>query len=290
MDLTNNFNGFTNKGWQDKVLEADAIWSQVKSMLAEHNLALPKTPRRPDVRMIVNNISGQEVRFQNPGDHSGSKEEVIPGTGDKCAVMVMVAGETLTEQHKNAAEIYSRYSLGTNGLSPEFINDMKTGKLAGLVNEAYGPAPFTGQAEKLVRVEWKLEDGTSSETVPMFGNAAAYGARAATTEEVFLAQFHIYIKGSTTTAELVESSGMAIAVSEDWQTKAVTTRPIVPSVAKTYYGEHFETMPEVTVHPDGKVIGIDFKTGTTITLDSAGEKTVLIKKSTPPSVEQKPKI
>lgn len=277
MDLANNFNGFTDKGWEEKVLEGDKLWAQVKAMLAENNLALPRTPRRPDIRLIINNLSGNKIRFRNPGVHSGNKEETIPAAGDKSAIMVMLTGDTLEAQQKNSDDLYSRYNLGVSGLSPEFLQDMKDGELSGLVSEAYGPAPFAGQAEKLVEVDWVKDDGSLSKSVPVKGAAAAYGARAATNEVVFLAKFNIYVKGSTTTPELVESSGMAIAISEDWQTKAETTRPIVPSVAKTYYGAHFANMPEVTVHPDGKVVAVNLKNDTIVGLDNTGTKTVLRK-------------
>lgn len=268
MALGNTFNNFSNgKSWQDKVLDADAIWAQVNAALSANGLKLPPTARRPDVRMIISNVSGAPVQFLNPGDHSGSKQEVIPATGDKTAAMVMVKGATLDEQYKNAEALYKKYDLGTQGLSTEFVADLMQGKLADFIAEAYGPAPFQSQAEKLVNVTWAAADGTSSEIIPEHGFAAAYGARAATTETVFLAKFHIYVKGSTTTAELVESDGMNIAVSSDWQTKVETTRPIVPSVAKTYYGAHFGAIPAVIVHPDGMIKEIDLKNGTVIRLD-----------------------
>ncbi len=252
MDLTKTFSAFSaGKSWHDKVLEADKIWAQVKEILNREAQTLPKTPRRPDVRMIIENISGHDQIFKNPGDHSGSKEELIPAAGDKKAAMVMVKGETLAEQYKNAQTIYERYDMGTKGLSDTFVADMKAGKLSDLLAEAYGPAPFAPQAEKLVDVAWKSADGSEENIIPVKGSAAAFGARAATEETVFLAKFHIFVKGTGTTAELVESDGMAIAVSEDWKTKAETTRPIVPSVAATYYGEHFAKIPQAVIHPDG---------------------------------------
>ena len=283
MSLDKNFNPAAKKAqpssgfgpgqsWQDKVLEGDAIWGQVKSMLDAQGLSLPQTPRRPDVRMIVSNVSGEEIRFHNPGDHSGSKEEVIPGTGDKTAVMIMVKGKTLTEQAANAQELFKLYDLGAEGLSARFVEDLKSGKLADYIDEAYGPAPFEQQASKLVDVTWKAGDGTSSTVTPVNGANAAFGARAATKEAVFLAQFQIYVKGTGTTPELAEGYGMNIAVSSDWQTGAESTRPIVPQVAKTYYGEFFDEIPSVVVHPDGAIKQIDLKNGTVISHDSPAKK------------------
>lgn len=255
---------FNNQSWEDKVLEADLIWAQVKAILQDHKTSLPETPRRPDVRMIIDNITGMETRFANPGNHAGSKEEVIPATGEKCAVMVMIQGDTLEAQNTNAKILYDRYDLGNEGLSEKFVNDLRQGVLGDLVAEAYGPAPFLSQAEKLVPVVWEKEDGGQVSLHPEHGVAAAYGTRAATAEKVFLAKFHIYVKGTGTIAELVESTGMNIAVAEDWNTKTETTRPIVPSVAKTYYGACFDGIPSVIVHPDGMVKEVNLGNGQTL--------------------------
>jgi hypothetical protein len=252
------------QSWQDKVLEGDALWAQVKAALDAAGQTLPQTPRRPDVRLILNNISGQEVRFYNPGDHSGSKEETIPATGDKTAAMVMIKGSSLPEQNANAQKLFALYDLGNQGLSEKFVTDLKAGKLSDLVDEAYGPAPFQSQADKLVDVSWPTEAGKVDIVQPVKGPAAAAGARAATNETVFLAQFQIYIKGTGTTAELAEGYGMNIAVNADWQTGVESTRPIVPSVAQVYYGEHFKDIPVATVHPDGAVKEIDLKNGQVI--------------------------
>jgi len=279
MSLDKNFNTSGKKGqptqgfgpgqaWQDKVVEGDKIWGQVKAMLDAQGLSLPPTPRRPDVRLIVSNVSGHDLRFHNPGDHSGSKEEVIPSGGDKTAVMIMVKGATLDEQAKNALTLFSAYDLGGNGLTDSFVADLKAGKLADLIDEAYGPAPFEQQASKLVDVTWTAEDGASSTVHPVKGSHAAFGARAATDETVFLAQFQIYVKGTGTTPELAEGYGMNIAVSSDWQTGAESTRPIVPQVAKTYYGAFFDAIPAVTVHPDGWVKHIDLKNGVSVAHDT----------------------
>jgi len=253
-----------DKVWEDKVLDADIIWQQIKAMLASQSAQLPKTPRRPDVRLIINNVSGHQIEFKNPGDHSGSKPELIPPTGEKTSAVVMVVGETLEEQYKNAATLDKKYDLGNEGLSDEFIADLKAGKLDSLVAEAYGPGAYETNAEKLIDIIWKMADGTTSDIPAVQGAHAAYGARAATEEMVFLAQFPIFIKCTDKTPEMVESSGMAISIITDRKSGAERTRPIVPSVAKTYYGEHFGKMPIVTIHPDGQVREIDLRNGTVI--------------------------
>ena len=279
MSIDKNFNASGQKGqgtngfgpgqsWQDKVVEGDAIWAQVKALLDTHGHTLPQTPRRPDVRLIVSNVSGGELRFQNPGDHSASKEEVIPSTGDKTAVMIMVKGATLGEQAANAKELFKIYNLAADGLSQRFVDDLKAGKLSAYIDEAYGPAPFEQQSSKLVDVTWKARDGRISNVPPEKGAHAAYGARAATSENVFLAQFQIYIKGTGTTPELAEGYGMNIAVASDWQSGKETTRPIVPSVAQIYYGEYTQSIPVVTLHPDGWLKQIDLKNGTILSHDT----------------------
>ena len=248
------FNIFAGKSWQDKVLEADALWLQIKTALAAQQKTLPTTPRRPDVRLIVANRSGAAITFKNPGDHSGGKEEIIPADGAKTAAMIMIKGATLAEQHDNARFLYDRYQLGDIGLSTDFIHDLTTGVLSSLIDEAYGPAPLDEQASKLVDVTWQDTANTPATTIqPVKGTAAAFGARAATQETVFLATFHIYVKGSTTTPELIEGGSIAVAVASDWQTGAETTRPIAPSVARIYYGQHFDAIPVALVHPDGMV-------------------------------------
>lgn len=284
MSLDDDFNKNGQKGtpahgfgagqsWQDKVVEGDKIWAQVKNMLDAQGASLPQTPRRPDVRLIVSNVSGVEMRFHNPGDHSGSKEEVIPSSGDKTAAMIMVKGKTLSEQAANAKEIFDLYNLGAEGLSARFIADLKAGKLADFIDEAYGPAPFEQQASKLVEVNWQAEDGTAFNVPPTQGANASFGARAATNETVFLAQFQIFVKGTGTTPELADGYGMNIAVASDWQTGVESTRPIVPAVAKTYYGAHFDSIPVVTLHPDGMVKSIDLQNGSVITHDMPAKKT-----------------
>lgn len=253
MDLSSKFNVFNaGRSWQEKVYAADTLWQQVKDLLAKDGVTLPTTPRRPDVRLICDNLSGGELRFKNPGDHSGSKEEIIPATGDR-AVMIMLQGDTLADQYRNAAALFEKYDLGNNGLSAEFLHDMQQGLLSSLVAEAYGPAPLEGQANKLAPILWQRDDGSYDSIDPVQGPAAAFGARPPSDEIVFRAEFPIFVRGTSTTAELVESEGMAIAVSSDWKTGAEKTRPIVASVAKTYYGAHFSGIPIAMIDETGKV-------------------------------------
>jgi|GEM_PF-1112464 len=245
-----------DSGWVDKVIDADNVWAQIKAALDVAGKPLPETLRRPDVRIIVNNISGHVQTFQNPGNHSGQKPEEIPADGDKRAIMVMVKGDDLEAQHTNAAILAKRFDLAAKGLSDEFVAALQSGACNDLVAEAYGPAPYEGQASKLVEVKWPKQEGLSTLIEPVKSVAAAFGARAATAEKVFLAHFPIFVKGTGTVPELVESTGMCVAVSEDYNTKAETTRPIVPSVAKQFYGIFFEDIPTATINTEGYVQSI----------------------------------
>ena len=55
---------------------------------------------------------------------------------------------------------------------------------------------------------------------------------------------------------MVESAGMCVQVSENWETKVETTRPIVPSVAQDFYGVFYDDIPVVTLNPEGYVQSI----------------------------------
>lgn len=257
------------QSWKEKTLDADKIWAQISQLLQSKGLTLPQTLRRPDVRLILDNVSGTDKIFRNPGDHS-NKAEKIPSSGDKTAAMVMVHGDTLATQYQNAATLVKRYKLDQQGLSDSFVQALSDGTALDLVREAYGPAPFTAQSDKLVDVTWEHQNGQKDDITPVRHKACSYGARAAAGEMAFLTEIVVFIKGTGTTPEQVESTGMVIVVSEDWETKAISTRPIVPSVAKEFYGKHFDAIPVVDVHPDGFVQKIDCKDGTVIDMSATG--------------------
>lgn len=242
--------------WSQKTLAADDIWAQVKTALEAVGQELPKTPRRPDVRMILNNNSGETVKFLNPGDHSGQKEETIPGVdaGKGTAAMLMLHGDTMEEQQANAAALDKKYGLAEKGLTAEFAAAL--GQETALVREAYGPAPFEGQAGRLVDLQWG-----ASHIAPHVNGNVAYGARNPEEETVFRGELTIFVQCEGKTPEKMEMDGMCIAVSVDWQTKAESTRPIVPSVAREYYGEHYTNIPVVELDVDGNVASIDLKNG-----------------------------
>lgn len=244
--------------WSQKVFEADNIWAKVEAALNNAGVELPKTPRRPDVRMILNNNTGKTIQFLNPGNHSGEKQEFIPGvdTGDGTAAMIMLAGDTLDEQFANAQKLIEQYGLAETGLTAEFARNMGHAVADGLMVEAYGPAPFEGQASRLEPLHW-----AGSDIEPVIGQNAAYGARAPEMETVMRSEIAIFVKGSNTTPEKMEMEGICIAVSKHWQTGDISTRPIVPSVAQDFYGEHYTSMPIVELDTEGNVSSIDLNNG-----------------------------
>lgn len=245
--------------WSQKVLEADEIYMQVKNILAAEGKELPASPRRPDVRLIINNMSGRYILFLNPGDHSKKMPETIPPHGKERAAMVMLKGNTLEEQAANAKELVEIFDLADKGLTRKFAKALGTKKTGHLVAEAYGPAPFADQTAELVPLKWQKEDKTTVEIAAVVEKGCAYGVRAAKDEKVFMTEIVLFVKGTNTTPESIENAGMYIAVSSDWKTGVEMTRPIVPSVAKEFYGAYLENIPTVTVTPEGRVLKIDLK-------------------------------
>ncbi len=232
--------------------------------MEQNNLELPKTPRWPDVRLILKNVSGVPVMFRNPGDHS-SKAEAIPASGDKTAAMVMVVGDSIGDQRWAARELCKMYDLDNEGLNQAFIEAIANGEP--LIREAYGPAPFETQVDRLVDVTWQSVDRVDT-VEPVKTDVCAYGARPAESEHAMRTEFLIMVQGTTTNPEFMENEGMVVAVSEDWKTQIESTRPIVPSVAKGFYGQHYkDTLPIVRMNPDGLIQSIDLNNGTVVDVE-----------------------
>lgn len=63
--MTNNkklpFND--DQTWRQKVVSADSIWEQVDKLLKANGKELPTTARRPDVRMILQNVMSDTANF-----------------------------------------------------------------------------------------------------------------------------------------------------------------------------------------------------------------------------------
>lgn len=256
----------TAKSWKERVLSADNIWAQVKDILANHQVELPKTPRRPDLRLILKNVTGTTQIFRNPGDHS-NKAEAVPAEGNKTAAMVMLKGDSLGEQLWAARELCKRYNLESEGLSSNLVQAIAN-QNEPLIKEAYGPAPFEEQAGRLVTLDWvdnythEILGTPQSKRItiePSITDVCAYGVRNPETEAAMRAEFAVMVKGTSTVPERIDNEGIVIAVTEDWKTKGTSTRPIAPAVARTFYGAHYDAIPVITLHPDELVMRIDLK-------------------------------
>lgn len=242
--------------WDDTIINGDEIWRQVKQALEDTGAKLPALSRRPDVRLIVDNESDAAFTFNNPGDHSGGKVENIPNEGDKTAVMIMPAGDTLQEQFRNAKTLDAIFKTSERGITPQLVEFIDSGNAETLIEEAYGPAPFDKQSERLTDLRWPEFGGRILSLNPTFGESASYGARPPTAEIAFLVDVPIHLKGTETTPELLESEGVVVAVAQDWETKQESTRPIVPSVARSYYGDSYDNIPSIAATADGIVTSI----------------------------------
>lgn len=245
-----------NQTWKQKEISADSIWAQVQRILDNAGKNLPTTPRRPDVRVIVRNISGREINFLNPGDYTGGKQEKIPA-GE--AAMIMPQGISLGDQRAHAKALAEEYDLGRKGLSQEFVDAIGSGKANQFLKEAYGPTQFDGQVSKLSPVTW---DNSDTVIDPVIEENCAYGARNPEKEMVFETSFVVYVAGTNTSAEKTSDANICIAVSKHWETGEISTRPINTEMAKWFYGLGLNRMPNVSVDIEGNVLSVDLKDGT----------------------------
>ena len=143
---------FGRKSWKESVHQADKIWTQVKYHLAANGVEdLPKTPRRPDIRIILRNTTENTIIFPNPGGHSKGKAQTIqPGE----AAMVMLKGDNLNTQYANAHDIVMHLDLGKKGLTQDFIQRLRSNDFSDLIEEVYGPAPFEKECGRLEPIHW----------------------------------------------------------------------------------------------------------------------------------------
>ena len=234
-------------------LSGDAALAHIRASQAQSGESPATTPRRPDLRGIVLNDTGAEVSFMNPGGHA-SKVEIIPHGQ---SFMIMFKGSTFEEQVSNASELFRRYNL-YHGVSETFLAALKQGDLSQWVAECYGPAPFEKQSGQLTHLTWMDADGIRTEIHPVKGPGGAFGVRAPSMEEVYKLVLApgistATLRGTTTNSENFTGGCYYMAVNEDWQTKAVTTKPIAPEVANGFYGEHVVDIPTYEVAADGTV-------------------------------------
>ena len=87
--------------------------------------------------------------------------------------MVMLKGNNLQEQQENAQTIENTYNLSENGITNDFLADLKNGTLSNLVEQAYGPSSYDAQVKGLEDVSWKRGDGNLDEITPVVGENAS---------------------------------------------------------------------------------------------------------------------
>lgn len=239
-------------------LHGDQILAAIKEHAIKLGIeSLPQTPRRPDVRGIVLNGTDGEIKFENPGGHSDHVETIPAGQ----AFMIMPKGDSLAEQATYAKAVFERFQLAEKGVTQEFLSALADGDLKDLVAEAYGPAPYEKQKDALVdSLTWKEVDGQESEMIAMKGSGGSFGVRAPGKEEVYRIHFPDAkpgdtpsLRGTNTVAENLVAREIYLGVTQDWQTGEISTKPIAPSVAAQFYGEHLANIPSATVDRSGNV-------------------------------------
>lgn len=256
---------------QHTEMAADAIYLQLYATLQASGEELHDTPRRPDVRIIAENTGEDTAEFKNPGGHSSNPEQIPPSE----AAMIMPKGDTLGEQQQNAQYIEQQYNITENGLTQDFLDDLKSGALSEYVAEAYGPAPLEKQANRLESVSWQNHDGSSVNVEPAKGEHGAVGARPPSEETVFAVRMPsnedatIDVKGTETSAEHMHNTGdghktIYVGVEpvrdpdNDWQpTGEVTTKPISPDVAQDFYGQNLDNIPIVNLDSKGMLQDVE---------------------------------
>jgi hypothetical protein len=237
-------------------LLGDHLLTQIRAMQEQSqespSMTPSMTPRRPDVRGVVLNKTDGQIRFLNPGKHSGEQEVIQPGE----ACMLMFNGATLAEQMENAGRLFQRYGLG-DGITQAFIEALGDGSASSMIAECYGPEKrFEGAVNKLVAVDWTDADGVTTSIAPSKGQAGAFGVRTAVEEEVYQIKTapgisDATLAGTDTVAENFQNGRIYIAVGRNGETGATFTKPIVPSRAKEFYGSHFVDIPTYTVDSSG---------------------------------------
>jgi hypothetical protein len=233
-------------------LSGDALLAQIRAMQEQSQESPSKTPRRPDVRGVVVNTTGEQIQFFNPGKHSDKPETIQAGE----ACMIMFQGATPAEQMENAVQLFAIYDLH-NGVNQAFIDELGNGNASSMIAECYGPEKnYQGAADKLKDVTWTDVDGAETTIAPSKGVAGAFGVRPPAEEEVYQiktssAVFDAALAGTNTVAENFENGRMFLAVGSDWQTGRISTRPIVPSRAKEFYGSHVVDIPTYVVDASG---------------------------------------
>jgi hypothetical protein len=234
-------------------LSGDTMLTQIKALQDQMQGSPSTTPRRPDVRGVLLNNTGDVLTFKNPGNNSDQLETIKPGE----ACMVMFEGSTLDAQIANAKSLFADFNLA-QGLTSAFVDVMESGKAAGRLKECYGPAPYNEQVAQLKEVTWRDSGGNAINITPQTEIAGAFGVRAPSEEEVYRLVLSegiaaATLQGTGTVAENFAGGSIYLGVSKDYQTKELRIKPIDPKHAKDFYGEHVVDIPTYVVQTDGSI-------------------------------------
>lgn len=260
-------NALGSVSWPTRIVLGDAVWKEIDAIMSDTEQRIDPVDRAPDVRLIVKNNTKETLAFLNPGNHSGGASEQIPCKGDNNAAMIMLTGNTLEAQYNQANDLVATYSLDTKGLTAEFCAAISNGQLNAAVKEAYGPAPFDGQAGKLRDLLWSDAAGKSLNIAVLKSDFCAVGARPPIKELVVRVTVPIAIQGSNTVAEV--ATGLSIYLAREFIDGVATSRPIDSAVAASFYGAGVADIPEVTVSLDKGVTQI------ILSPNSAGQRRVI---------------
>jgi hypothetical protein len=245
-------------------LSGDDILAQISPQLRGD---ISRHERPSDVRLILRTApTGQTYSFANFG-HPDNERSTVTFNGDD-AIMIMPAGETARSQLFSAFQIVSRMKakgVDRTGVTPEFMQSEivnPKGLAHRFTAQAYGPAPFTTQADRLVPVDIPGQNGQSETISPTKEAGYALGMRAPVKEEAFLVihmdeaenvfvkggktagaylnkihdNLHAGLKGSTTTLESLDNISRVIkgiVLSVDAATGG--TKPIRLETAKDIF-------------------------------------------------------
>lgn len=266
--------------WRQHVARADYVFAQVERALKAAQINLEETPRCPDVRVFARHASAGEpgakpIYFMNPENHAKGGHEELPANGPKTAMIIVPAPQgNLSDQFELARYIVEKFGL-ENGITQEAAARIGTPETKGLIDKAYAPCNFEAEAKNLTELTW--DTGRGFETIsPAMAEKIAFGCRPPRGELAMRIEFALFVQGTTTIAEQIENEGMVIAISKHWETGELSSKPIVPSVAKGYYGQGYHSLPLVTADPDGNVhkILLTLPARTELTIKPSGEMTV----------------
>lgn len=171
---------------QSIALDGELIFSHVHRLIK----AVSKMDRPSDVRLTLRtaDLGGLEYEFPNPAYGDNQRSNVA--FDGKSAIMMMLAGDTPKRQLFNAQLVVDRLeAAGLEYITPEFIEREivdPDGAARAYVAQAYGPAPYEGQASLIKPFDLHLAGGVTERIEPQEGAGYKFGLRAPAKETALL--------------------------------------------------------------------------------------------------------